>query len=139
MMYQFQRVWRVIWTDNRELPKDPSADPRWYGYSVGKWTDDYTFEITTVGLNETTWIDNAGRPHSDALKVVESLHRADRDTLELSVTIDDSKFYQKPWVALNKFPLHLQPASFDIAEMLCSASEVAAYNKVIGNPVSNIK
>jgi len=22
MLYQYQRVWRVIWTDGRELPKD---------------------------------------------------------------------------------------------------------------------
>lgn len=136
MLHQFQRVWRVIWTDGRELPKDP--EPRWYGYSVGRWVDDYTLDVTTIGMNETTWLDNAGRPHSDALRVVERYHRADRDTLELSVTIDDPKFYQKPWVALDKFPLHLQPASFDIMEMLCSASEVAAYNKAVGNPVSNI-
>src|SRR5215472_1059180 len=33
MMYQYQRVWRVIWTDGRELPKDP--EPQWYGRSVG--------------------------------------------------------------------------------------------------------
>jgi hypothetical protein len=28
MVYQYQQVWRAIWTDGRELPKDP--DPRWY-------------------------------------------------------------------------------------------------------------
>src|ERR1700692_99807 len=38
MVYQYQQVWRVIWKDGRELPKDP--DPQWYGYSVGKWADD---------------------------------------------------------------------------------------------------
>ena len=137
LLHQFQRVWRNIWTDGRELPRD--AESRWYGYSVGNWADDYTFVVQTIGLNETTWLDNAGRPHSDALRVEERYHRADRDTLELSVTIDDSKFYSKPWLALDKFPLHLQPASFDIMEMLCSASEVAAYNKAVGNPVSNIR
>ena len=26
MLYQYQRVWRVVWTDGRELPKDP--DPQ---------------------------------------------------------------------------------------------------------------
>ena len=29
MLYTFGRVWRVIWLDGRELPKDP--EPRWYG------------------------------------------------------------------------------------------------------------
>ena len=137
MLYQFQRVWRVIWTDGRALPKD--GEPRWYGYSVGRWVDDYTLVVDTIGLNTSTWLDNAGRPHSDALRVEERFHRVDRDTLQLSVTIDDPKFYTKPWVALDKFPLHLQPPSFDIMEMMCSASEVAAYNKAVGNPVSNIE
>ncbi len=49
MMYQYQRVWRQIWTDGRPLPKRP--DPRWYGYSVGKWADDSTFVIETVGTD----------------------------------------------------------------------------------------
>ena len=46
---QFYGNYRVIWTDGRELPKDP--EPRWNGYSVGKWVDDYTFVVETVGLN----------------------------------------------------------------------------------------
>ncbi|MEQ1574073.1 MAG: hypothetical protein ABL993_07480 [Vicinamibacterales bacterium] len=137
LLYQFLQVWRKIWTDGRQLPTD--QEPRWYGYSVGKWTDDYTFVVDTVGMNETTWIDNAGRPHSDALKVQEVFHRKDRDTLEISTTIDDPKFYTKPWVALDKFPMRLMPAGFDMMEMLCSASEVAAYNKAVGNPVSSPK
>ena len=32
MLYMFEKRWRVIWTDGRQLPRDP--DPRWYGYSV---------------------------------------------------------------------------------------------------------
>ena len=31
MLYMFEKRWRVIWTDGRQLPTDP--DPRWYGYS----------------------------------------------------------------------------------------------------------
>src|SRR6202790_714046 len=82
---QFYGNWRVIWTDGRELPKDP--EPRWNGYSVGKWVDDYTFVVDTVGMDERTWLDNVGRPHSSDLHVQEVFHRADYDTLELSVKI----------------------------------------------------
>jgi len=60
---QYFGNWRTIWTDGRELPKDP--DPRWNGYSVGKWVDDYTFVVQTVGLNPRSWLDHAGRPHSE--------------------------------------------------------------------------
>jgi len=134
MLYQFNRVWRVVWTDGREFPKDP--DPRWYGYSIGKWEDDYTFVVQTSGTDERTWIDRAGRPHSGDLRVEERFHRVDHDHLEMTVTIDDPKMYTKPWVAINKLSFDLQPPNFDIREMICSPAENANYNKLIGNGTS---
>jgi hypothetical protein len=130
MIYQNDQVWRNIWMDGRELPKEID-EPRWYGYSVGKWVDDTTFVVDTVGLDTRTWIDNVGRPHSDELKVVETFHRVNHDLMELTLTIIDPKMYAKPWVALNKFTLRLQPDWFDIREMVCSASEAAEYNKTV--------
>jgi hypothetical protein len=135
ILYEFDKVWRVIWTDGRELPKDP--EPRWYGYSVGKWVDDYTLVVQTSGTDERTWVDHAGRPHSGDLRVEERFHRTDHDHLEWTVTIDDPKMYTKPWVAMDKFPMKLQPPGFDVREMICSSSEFAEYNKLIGNPASD--
>jgi hypothetical protein len=134
VLYEFGKLWRVIWTDGRAVPKDP--EPRWYGYSVGKWVDDYTFVVQTTGMDERTWVDRAGRPHSGDLHVEEKFHRVDHGTLELTLTIDDPKMYAKPWVALDKLRFKLQPANFDVREMICSPSEFAEYNKVIGNPAS---
>jgi hypothetical protein len=131
ILYQFNKVWRVVWTDGRELPKNP--EPRWYGYSVGKWIDDYTLVVTTTGTDERTWIDRAGRPHSADLRVEERFHRKDQDHLELTVTIDDPKMYTKPWVALDHYQFGLQPSSFDVREMIWSPSEYDEYNKLMGN------
>jgi hypothetical protein len=127
ILYTYGRIFRVVWTDGRGLPKDP--DPRWFGYSVGKWKDDYTFVVETSGTDDRTWLDNAGRPHSDELRTEEIFHRVDRDHLEISVMVDDPKVYSKPWVAMNKLPMKLMPATFDIPEMMCSPSELAEYNK----------
>lgn len=134
MVYEYQRVWRAIWTDGRELPKEP--EPRWYGYSIGHWQDDYTFVVDTVGLDERTWLDNAGDPHSADMRVEETYHRVDRDTLELTVKIDDPKAYKEPWLGLNKFVLHRQPASFDIREMICAPSEAEEYKKTVAEPAT---
>jgi hypothetical protein len=134
MLYTYGRVWRVIWTDGRELPKDP--EPRWYGYSVGKWVDDYTLVVQSYGMDERTWIDRAGRPHSADLRVEERFHRVDSDHLELSLTINDPKMYTKPWVALDKFRFDLEPPDVDIHEMICSPTDFAEYNRVIGNSIS---
>lgn len=129
----FYGNYRVIWTDGRELPKDP--DPRWNGYSVGKWVDDYRFVVETTGLNPKSWIDHAGRPHSEELQVEETYHRVDHDTLELTMKITDPKMYTEPWLALNKLPLHLQPPDFDIPELLCSPTEMSNYNSQVGDVV----
>jgi len=134
ILYQFNKKWRVIWTDGRALPKDP--EPRWWGYSVGKWVDDHTFVAETVGVDDRTWLDNAGRPHSDAMRVEERYQRVDRDHLEMTITIDDPKMYTKPWVALDKLRLRLQRPGFDIMEMECSPSETSAYNKKLGDRAS---
>jgi hypothetical protein len=131
LLYQFGKIWRVVWTDGRELPKDP--EPRWFGYSVGKWVDDHTLVVQTAGMDERTWIDRAGRPHSADLRVEERFHRADRDRLELTVTINDPKMYTKPWVALDRFVFELQPPAFDIRETIWAPSEFGEYNKLIGN------
>jgi hypothetical protein len=129
ILYLYERRWRVIWTDGRPLPTDP--DPRWYGYSVGRWEDDYTFVVQTVGMDERTWLDNAGNPHSADLRVEERYHRVNRDWLELTVTIDDPTAYTKPWTPRNKLPLKMMPPDTDLREWICAASEAAAYRKVV--------
>jgi hypothetical protein len=95
ILYLFNKKWRTIWTDGRELPKNVE-EPRWWGYSVGRWVDDYTFVAESTGFDERTWLDNAGRPHSDAMRVEERYQRLDRDHLMMTITIDDPKFYTKP-------------------------------------------
>ena len=102
---------------------------------MGKWVDDYTFVVETVGMSDKTWLDNAGRPHSGELKAEEQFHRVDHDHMELTPTIEDPKMYKEPWLALNKFPLRLQPRGFDIREQYCSPSDLAEYNKEIGDPI----
>jgi hypothetical protein len=131
-LYMFEKRWRVVWTDGRQLPKDP--DPRWYGYSVGHWEDDSTFVVDSNGTDERTWLDNAGNPHSTEMKVEERYHRVNGNTLELTVTLDDPKAYTKPWVARNKLPLRLMPPNTDLMEMIPSATEAAAYKKVFAAP-----
>jgi hypothetical protein len=134
ILYQYDRIWRVIWTDGRAVPKD--AEPRWFGYSVGKWVDEDTLVVETAGIDERSWLDLVGRPHSGDLRVEERFHRVDRAHLEWTVTIDDPKMYTKPWVALDRFPMKSQPQDFDVREMICSPSEAAEYNKIFGNPAS---
>jgi hypothetical protein len=82
-------------------------------------------------MDERTWLDNAGNPHSADMRVEERYHRASQDVMELTVTIDDPKAYTKPWMPRNKLPMRLMPANTDLMEMICSATEAAAYKKLV--------
>ena len=141
-LFQFNRVWREIWTDGRELPKNvggnaaDAPDPRWYGYSVGHWEDDFTFVVDTVGSDERSWLDIAGHPHSIDLHVQERYKRLDHNNLELAITIDDPKTYTKPFVISNaKFKWIPQQ---DFEEQICVPSEMLQYLNVIANPAGEV-
>jgi hypothetical protein len=135
-LLQYQRTFREIWTDGRMLPKDVgtavpgSADPRWYGYSIGRWEDDSTFVIETVGAPETTWGDEYGHPHGLGGRVEERYRRIDRDTLEQTVTITDPEMYEEPFVASRQ----MLKRGTELEEQLCVPSEAQQYLELVAKP-----
>ncbi len=96
MLFEYDHFVRRIYTDGR--PHDTGQGPMWMGDSIGEWEGD-TLVVDTTGFNDKTLIDRVGRPHSDALHVVERIRRLDPDSLEIGFTIDDPKAYNKPWGA----------------------------------------
>jgi hypothetical protein len=135
-LFQYEKVWREIFTDGRALPTNVGAkggpDPRYYGYSVGHWEDDYTFVVDTVGMDDRVWLDHEGHPHSADLKVQERYHRVDHDTLVLTVTIDDPKYYTQPFELVKTTFKWIPDQVFE--EQLCVPSEAIDYLNTIGYP-----
>jgi len=96
-------TFRQVYTDGRTLPV--VSEPTWLGYSVGRWQDD-TFVVETTGFRDGGWLDTRwGRPHSDALHVIERFRRLDYGHLQLTLTIIDPKAYLKPWTITAPFAL----------------------------------
>jgi len=137
ILYQYQRAWREVWTDGRALPKSidtkDGAPSRWYGYSVGHWDGDYSFVIDTVGMDDRSWLDPSGHPHSVDMHVQERYTRADHDTLHMTVTIDDPKIYTAPFEELTNETFKWIPNQ-ELDEQLCVPSEAIAYMSIIGRP-----
>jgi len=102
ILYEYQTIFRQIFTDGRVLPQDPN--PTWMGYSVGRWEGD-TLVVDTAGYNDRTSLDLAGHPHTEALRMRERFRRSDASHLELQVTFDDPKAYNKPWKLPMEFAL----------------------------------
>ena len=94
---------RYIYTDGRGHPE--GYPTTFMGHSIGKWDGD-TFVVDTIGLDEDSWIDGVGTPHSDALHVVERLRRVAQDTLEVDFRFEDAKAYTKPWTGKKVFKLN---------------------------------
>ena len=98
----------------------------WLGDSVGKYDGD-ALVIDTVGLNDKSWLDMVGHPHSDALHLIERFRRASHDALQLDMTIDDPKAYTKSWTAQRTFKFSSDP----MGETMCSLSENQDFQKNI--------
>jgi hypothetical protein len=95
IIYEANYGLRQILMDGRALPAS-DAQPWWYGYSTGKWEGD-TLVAETTGFRDGGWLDIIGPPLTDAAKLTERFRRPNYGTLEIDVTIDDSKAYTKPW------------------------------------------
>ena len=104
---------RTVFTDGRELPKDPN--PAWLGYSVGRWEGD-TLVITTTGFNDRGWLDSAGHPQTESLRVTERLRRRDFGHMDFEITIDDPKAFTRPFTVKTE---RLLAADTDLLEDVC--------------------
>lgn len=142
VLHQYQKIWREIWMDGRALPKDADIDTRdgissnYYGFSVGHWDGDYTFVAETVGLDNRTWLDRGGHPHSDKVHVQERYTRVDQRTLTETVIIDDPTIYTKPFEELSNVTYKWNPTK-SLEEQLCIPSDGIAYMNTIGKPAGN--
>jgi hypothetical protein len=95
ILYEASSGLRQIFTDGRELPNN-DPQPWWYGYSVGKWDGD-TLVVETAGLRDGGWLDIFGSPLSDAARLTERFRRVSYGRMEIDITVDDAKFYTRPW------------------------------------------
>jgi len=114
ILYEAVHSYRQIFTDGRKLPVNPQ--PTWFGYSVGHWEGD-TLVVETAGFNDQGWLDNAGKPATDQLRVTERFIRKDFGNLDIQITIDDPKAYTKPWTVTQ--PLAFQ-ADTELLEYICN-------------------
>jgi hypothetical protein len=120
---------RVIPLDGR-----PHAGPNirtYMGDSRGHWegntlvieTTNFLADKTGIGLN------GGGTPTSDALKLTERYTRADPNTINYEVTINDPKTYTEPWKVA--FSITQEPG-YQNFEYACHEGNYAMFNSLSG-------
>jgi hypothetical protein len=118
ILYEANYGLRYIYTDGRSLPPQGDPQPFWYGYSVGHWDGD-TLVVETNNLRGAEdgphdgWLDVRGSPYSEQARFVEKFRRPQFGKLEIDVTLEDPKFYTKPFtVRINQRFADEEPIEF---------------------------
>ena len=102
MLFEWDHLTRQIFTDGRGHPENfPNT---WMGHSIGRWDGD-TLAVNTAYLNELTWLDSAGHPQTEEMRIEERYRRAAPDRLEVALIFNDPKTYTRPWTGAYAFKL----------------------------------
>jgi hypothetical protein len=78
--------------------------PSFMGDTIGWWEGE-TLVSETVNISGFGWLDSAGHPKSDALRVTQRIRRVTDDTLEVDFLFTDPKAYTRPWGAKKSYKL----------------------------------
>lgn len=93
-LWEYNQNWRQIALN---VAQDPDPALTWYGNAVGKWEGD-TLVVDSVGYKDSTWLNDRGVPHTQALHLVERIHRVGAN-LAFDITFEDAGAFTKPWDA----------------------------------------
>jgi hypothetical protein len=107
--------YRRFFLDGRlhDLDLEPNT---WIGNSIGHWEGD-TLVVDTIGFNDKTWLDSTGKPHSEALHVIERYRRPDLNHLEIAYTLEDPQAFSKPYAFARTFT---RVTDRDLKEYFCA-------------------
>ena len=98
LVHEFQHLVRHV-PLNEAVSFDETT---WQGTSAGRWDGD-TLVIETEGFNGQTWLDEAGLPHSEQLKVTERFSAKTPGKMVAEITFNDPATYAAPWKTTVEF------------------------------------
>jgi hypothetical protein len=94
-----QEIRHIYLTDKHS----ETVKPSWYGESIGHYEGD-TLVVDTIGVDERTWVDGFGTPHTKDLHVVERYRLIEGGAvLEANVHVEDPGAFTTPWTGIQRF------------------------------------
>ncbi len=96
VLYQANHQARLFYIDEPVPAADDAPDVTYNGSSFARW-EGKALVVDTIALNDKTWLDDVGLPHSEALRLVERYELANPDRLRVTVTITDPETFTAPW------------------------------------------
>jgi hypothetical protein len=112
--------YRRFFLDGR--PHNLDLEPNtWNGNSIGHWEGD-TLVVDTIGFNDKSWLDSTGKPHSEALHVIERYSRPDANHLKVAYTLEDPQAFSQPYTFTRTFT---RVTGRDLKEYFCAMNSFA--------------
>ncbi|HYR44678.1 MAG TPA: hypothetical protein VER98_16725 [Terriglobia bacterium] len=109
----FLGLFRETFLDRQHDAKRPAT---WNGDSIGHWEGD-TLVVDTVNFNEYTWLNSAGAPHSEALRLIERYRPVSGGQfLEVKVTAEDAKVLTRPYT----YTRYYRKVETEIPQYVCT-------------------
>jgi hypothetical protein len=112
-------LWWQAFADGREFIPTADITPTWHGYSTAKYEGD-TLVVDSRGFNGKVWLDQLGKPSTEALHVTTRFRRKDFGHMDIRVTIDDPEAYTRPWTV--NVEVSLSPNA-ELMEFICLENE----------------
>jgi hypothetical protein len=99
ILTSFNDVRRIYLADKHS----ENVKTSWYGESIGRYEGD-SLVVDTIGLDDRTWVDGFGTPHTKQLHVIERFHLIEGgNVLEVNLHIEDPGAFTMPWDAIQRF------------------------------------
>jgi hypothetical protein len=132
ILHELGPAFRIVWL-NAKHPDDP--DPQYWGHSIGWYENGDTLVVDTIGVNDKSWLDQLGHPHTENLHFVERYKRIDDKTLQLDMTVDDPAAYTGPWPGRRNFTK--STTGFMRFMWVCSVRDNNEHYEKVGAPGNN--
>jgi hypothetical protein len=124
MIWQRDHMVRRIYLTDKHLENIKSS---WFGDSIGRYENDGTLFIDTIGLQaKNSYIDNFRTPHTEKLHVTESIKLVDNgNRIEAFVKVDDPDTFYEPLYLIQRWRKVPNP----LVETVCAENNEDHFNQ----------
>jgi hypothetical protein len=124
MIWQRDHMVRRIYLTDRH---SETVKPSWFGESIGRYENDGTLFIDTIGLQtKNSYIDNFRTPHTERLHVTESIKLVDNgNRIEAFVKVDDPDTFHEPLYLIQRWRKVPNP----LVETVCAENNEDHFNQ----------
>lgn len=134
IIYQYDHQSRVVYLNQ---PHSKDLKPSYYGESVGHYEGN-TLVVDTIGMNDKTWTDRFGTPHTDQLHVVERYSLINGgERLSVLFTVSDPGAFTTKWSAIVRFKRAEDAETLQLAPSGTMLEEVCAENNYGPIPIAD--